>query len=123
MSIKSTLGLSPPPTLTVARDEAVLLQVHITGTQYYQLDQAFDSLKVGQVLTLQREPFNAFDGRAVAVYWRKYKLGFIPKSANYSIALLLDQQVTLKAVIAEIRPQQDWQSVLLQVCIVGVKRG
>ena len=87
------------------------------------MDQAFDSLKVGQVLTLQRELFNAFDGRAVAVYWRKYKLGFIPKSANYSIALLLDQQVTLKAVIADIRPQQDWHSVLLQVCIVGVKRG
>lgn len=97
MSLKSTLGLSPPPALTVERDEAVLLQVHITGTQYYQLDQAFDSLKVGQVLTLQRELFNAFDGRAVAVYWRKYKLGFIPKSTNYSIALLLDQQVTLKA--------------------------
>ena len=35
MSLKSTLGLSPPPAQTVERDEAVLLQVHITGTQYY----------------------------------------------------------------------------------------
>lgn len=39
----------------------------------------------------------------------------------YRVALLVDRRVTLEAMIAEIRQQQDWQSVLLQACIVGVK--
>ncbi len=41
----------------------------------------------------------------------------------YRVALLMDRRVMLKALIAEIRPRQNWKSVLLQVCIVGVKRG
>lgn len=40
----------------------------------------------------------------------------------YRVALLVDRRVMLEAVIAEIQPRQNWQSVLLQVCIIGVKK-
>ena len=48
-----------------------------------------DKLKPGKKLKLKLEPKNIYDENAVAIYYKKYKLGYIPKNANYSIATIM----------------------------------
>lgn len=123
MSIKSTLGLEPAAPLAVEKYEAVLQQNFIIGCQYYDLAKVKTQLKVGQQLFLQREPYNQFDAHAVAVYWKKYKLGFVPRDYNYCLATLMDQQVKMTAWIVEIRPNTDyWEKILMQIHLQGIKR-
>ena len=77
-----------------------LLQISpIAGFQYYQGNKVWSQLVQGQQITLQREPENTYDARAVAVYWRQEKLGFIPRLDNAAISQLLDRGEILIASI------------------------
>lgn len=61
----------------------------IAGFTYWEGPLAFNKLKVGRELHLIAEPDNRYDPMAVAVYYKRYKLGYIPKNANAEISTLL----------------------------------
>jgi len=61
----------------------------IAGLQYYEALFIINKLKVGKKLKLKIEPNNIHDENAVEIYYKKHKLGYIPRSANYSIATIL----------------------------------
>ena len=61
----------------------------IAGLKYYEALFVISKLKVGQKLKLKPEPSNIYDEGAVAIYYKKRKLGYIPKNANYSISQIL----------------------------------
>lgn len=48
---------------------------------------------------LQLEPDNEFDFRAIEVYWRQYKMGYIPRAHNKVLYNLLKDGATLVAKI------------------------
>lgn len=81
-----------------------LANFQIAGLTYYDAPLCFKNLKVGTKLRLELEKDNKFDARAVAIYYKDHKLGFVPKSENrifyklllmgyYSIFDLVIQQV------------------------------
>ena len=62
----------------------------IAGIEYYEALFVINELKIGDKLTLKAEPKNIHDENAVAIYYKDVKLGYIPRSANYSISVLLN---------------------------------
>lgn len=62
---------------------------NIAGFTYYDGALVFNKLKVGTKLELKLEEDNKFDARAVALYYKEYKLGFVPKSENRILYKLL----------------------------------
>ena len=63
---------------------------HIAGFTYYNGVDVFENLKIGKELLLKAEPENPFDPNAVAIYYEKEKLGFIPKDENELIRKFLN---------------------------------
>ena len=66
------------------------LHTNIAGFMYWDGCEAFGRLEVGTELKLVREEDNRHDSDAVAVYYRDYKLGFIPGHENEIFAQFLD---------------------------------
>ncbi len=62
----------------------------VAGIEYYEALFAIEEMKVGDELILKREYNNIYDENAVEVYYKDIKLGYIPRSANYSIARIMD---------------------------------
>jgi hypothetical protein len=63
---------------------------HIAGFTYYEGVLVFDKLKIGTELRLKPEPENRYDANAVAIYFKKRKIGFVPRTCNKPIAAILD---------------------------------
>lgn len=59
-----------------------LANFSIAGLTFYEATLCFDELKVGTELKFQLEEDNKFDTRAVAIYYKDFKLGFVPRSEN-----------------------------------------
>ena len=74
-----------------------LAHFNIAGFTYYEGVSCFNKLKIGRKVKLRLENENKFDARAVAIYYKKYKLGFVPRSDNRIIYKLLT--VGLKDVL------------------------
>jgi HIRAN domain len=76
----------------------------IAGFTYYDGALAFSKLKIGTKLELKPEENNPFDARAVALYYKDYKLGFVPRSENRIIYKLLKIGMVnnLRAVIQQL---------------------
>lgn len=62
---------------------------HIAGFTYYQGVLALEELKPGTSLQMQHEPDNKHDDNAVVLYYKDFKLGYVPRSHNAAIATLL----------------------------------
>lgn len=75
---------------------------HISGFTYYEGALAFNELEIGTQLILEAEPDNKFDARAVAIYYKEHKLGFVPKRENRIIYKLLKVGISQ----LEVRVQQ-----------------
>jgi hypothetical protein len=75
-------------------------------------------LCVGDALRLRRQPDNPHDSRAVEVFWRERKLGYLPRLDNAAAASLLDRAHTLRAEIIGIDdPEQEWEPMRLRVWV------
>jgi hypothetical protein len=95
----------------------VLLTTFIAGYQYHAGPSLEEELRVGEPLTLVREPENPHDPLAVRLDWQGRKLGYLPRNENAEIARLLDAGEALVASIAGIdREAEPWERVR-----VGVK--
>jgi hypothetical protein len=59
-----------------------LAHFDIAGFTYYDGVLAFKKLEIGTKLTLKLEDDNKYDTRAVAIYYKEFKLGFVPRKEN-----------------------------------------
>mgnify|MGYP000159171693 CR=1 FL=1 len=66
-----------------------LAHFNIAGFTYYDGPECFKKLKIGKQLKLDLEPENKYDARAIAIYYKDLKLGFVPRSENRIIYKLL----------------------------------
>jgi hypothetical protein len=62
----------------------------IVGFKYHEGPLAFTKLKIGSTLKLVAEPENRFDYKAVAIYRKRYKLGYVPRQENKYLSRLLE---------------------------------
>ena len=63
---------------------------HIAGFSYWDGCMVFNQLEIGTQLRLVYEPDNKFDAYAIALYYREYKLGYVPRSDNHDFSKFLE---------------------------------
>jgi hypothetical protein len=90
----------------------------LAGFQYHAGKTVWPELKVGDALTLTREPDNPHDARAVRVDWHGQKLGYVPRRENADVARLLDNGQPLVARISRLAEGRDpWSRVRFEVML------
>ena len=114
-----TLGLTGFARAGTATAQSVLLQVSpVAGFQYYDGPVVWDCLRPGDRLLLARESGNPRDERAVAVYWHRHKIGYLPRRGNTTVAQMLDRRQALRAEVTTLHDSPDpWQRVQLSVTL------
>jgi hypothetical protein len=81
----------------------IVVQVSLTaGLRYHDAKVVWDQMKVGDALTLVREPGNPHDGHAVRVEWNGHQLGYIPRAENAAVARQMDRGNRLAARITKL---------------------
>ncbi|MCX8087625.1 MAG: HIRAN domain-containing protein [Rhodocyclaceae bacterium] len=105
-----------------ARAESVRLLVQsspLAGFQYHAGEALWDELKVGDRLTLIREPENPYDARAVRVEWRGHKLGYLPRAENEAVAAAMDRGERVEGRIAAlVRHKNPWRRLRIDVFVI-----
>ena len=121
IQLLSVLPLTAPAiTLAAALspvDRRLLIQNSpLAGLAYYQGESLWKRFHISDPLQLIREPDNKYDRQAVAVYWRKHKLGFIPRVANTAISQMLDRGVPVQAQITRLdESDNSWKRIRFSV--------
>lgn len=122
LTVLPSAGLMATGSAIAATPQALLLlETRIAGSHYYQFDLARPQLQPGSPLHLQRQPHNRHDPRAVEVWWRQHKLGYLPRTDNAAIAQLLDRGELLCAEVQGLGdPAREWEPLGIGVWWVGV---
>jgi hypothetical protein len=111
--------LKAPVSVPQKPRQILLAEFLIAGFQFHEgMDsRIFDTLKEGEGLVLRREPDNPHDSLAIAILTKNgHNLGYVPRTCNYSPALVADQDVRLCAGIAGIDPKAEpWERVLVSL--------
>ncbi len=90
----------------------------LAGFQYHAGKAVWSQLRVGDALTLVREPDNAHDARAVRVEWQGRKIGYVPRRENADVARLMDAGQRLTARITRLADVRDpWSRVRFEILI------
>ncbi len=97
----------------------ILLQdAPLAGFQYHAGRALWPQLRVGDALTLVREPDNRYDARAVRVDWQGHKLGYVPRRENADVARLMDGGQRLEARIVRLAEGRDpWSRVRFEILV------
>jgi hypothetical protein len=96
-----------------------ILDCRIAGFAHHLGPRLWRELRKGDRLTLVREPENPHDARAVAVHWRKARIGYLPRLANRAAARLLDEGARLDARIVRLYPEARHEPLRLEVLLQG----
>ena len=82
----------------------------LAGFQYYAGKSLWTEMKVGDALTLVREPANPHDANAVRVEWRGQALGYVPRRENRTVAQHMDRGGNVEARISRLLEHRNpWQ--------------
>lgn len=97
----------------------LLLESPLAGYQYHRAEGVWSFLRVGEVLRLVREPANPHDANAIAVYFKNDKLGYVPRSENRALALMLDRGELVQAHVIRLTSDPDpWRRLRFNVELV-----
>jgi len=104
----------------VAETVKILVQSSpLAGSQYYALAEVRREMKLGDRLTLTREPDNRHDHNAIRVEWNGRQLGYVPRAENRAVAAALDRGERLDARISRLREEHDpWRQVEFEVYLI-----
>ncbi len=88
----------------------------LAGFQFHAGKKLWPHMRVGDRLTLVREPQNVHDRLAIRVEWRDQKIGYVPRRENGDIARLMDHGVPVFARISRLAQSRDpWARVRFEV--------
>lgn len=115
------LGLSALPASMVKQyHRYYLLQSFVRGFRFYEGLKLLDEMHEGDLLEMLREPANEYDPKAIALYFNKHKIGFIPKEDNDILSRLMDAGVVkLQAEITHLNKKaKAWENVHIGVYVL-----
>ena len=120
-SFISLLGLGAIPVGIIRHYKKVyLLKSFVRGFKYYDGPGLLNEMKEGDMVELRREPNNAFDVDAIALYFNNFKIGFIPAESNTILSKLMDAEVV--ELLGEIKHLQidasTWENVAIAVYVL-----
>jgi len=108
--LAAALSAPLPASHALAQHSEVRMLVQsspLAGFRYYDAKQLWDEMKVGDALTLVREPQNAYDANAVRVEWRGHKLGYVPRNENRAVSFHMDRGGTVEARISKLQEHRN----------------
>ncbi len=94
------------PGLAHAQTSAARIVVQsspLAGFRHYEAPNLWTEIKPGDPLALVREPGNPYDRNAVRVDWRSFKLGYVPRAQNETLARQMDHGTGLKARVSKVQ--------------------
>ena len=98
--------------------EIHLFDSFVAGTTHLEDSSVLEEIKVGDMLTLQREE-NKFDSNAIVVLTEdKRKLGYVPEKDNLIFARLMDAGKLLKARITAITKKGSFLQISVGIYLV-----
>lgn len=98
--------------------EIHLFDSYIAGTTHLEDKSVLDEIKVGDMLSLQRED-NKFDSNAILIlYDGNRKLGYVPEKDNIIFARLMDAGKLLKAKITQINQKGTFKQISVGIYLV-----
>lgn len=105
--------------LSSAQADSVRMLVQsspLAGSQYYAMEAFWADIKVGDALSLIREPDNRHDRNAIRVEWRGHKLGYVPRAQNRAVAAAIDAGDRLSARVSSMSDNKNpWQRLAFEV--------
>ena len=105
--------------LSSTSEESIRILVQnspLAGSQFYAVSHVWNELRVGDRLTLIREPDNRHDRHAVRVEWKGQQLGYVPRAENRAVAQALDEGEQLDARVVRLTDDPDpWRRVELAI--------
>ena len=100
--------------------EIHLFDSYIAGTTHLNDKSVLEKIKVGDVLSLQRED-NKFDSNAILILNEEgKKLGYVPEKDNIIFARLMDAGKLLKAKINDITRKGSFTQIGIGIYIVDL---
>jgi hypothetical protein len=85
------MGSKLPNSLQPFSREIFLLDIVVAGTTHSKdIHKVYPELEKGQVLRMQRDPKNKHDKQAIAIYYNKTHIGWVPRELNLIISRLMD---------------------------------
>ncbi len=85
------MGSKLPNSLQPFSREIFLLDIVVAGTTHCpQIDKVFPHLEKDLVLRMQRMPQNKHDKNAIAIFYDKTRIGYVPRELNLVISRLMD---------------------------------
>ena len=98
--------------------EIHLFDSYIAGTTHLEDNSVLDQIKIGEMLTLQREN-NKFDSNAIVILNNeKKKLGYMPEKDNIIFARLMDAGKLIKAKITKIDQKGTFKMISVGIYLV-----
>jgi len=91
----------------------------LAGSQYYAAAKVWNDIRIGDRLTLTREPGNRHDRNAVRVDWQGRQIGYVPRAENGAVARALDAGERLEARVSKRRDDADpWRRIEIEVYLI-----
>ena len=98
--------------------EIHLFDSYIAGTTHLKDRSVLDTIRVGNMLSLQRED-NKFDSNAIMILYEDgRKLGYVPEKDNIIFARLMDAGKLLKAKITRIEQKGSFKQISVGIYLV-----
>ena len=98
--------------------EIHLFDSYIAGTTHLEDQSVLEAIKVGDMLSLQREE-NKFDSNAILIlYEGNRKLWYVPEKDNIIFARLMDAGKLLKAKISKIEQKGSFKQISVGIYLV-----
>ncbi|MDT3740613.1 MAG: HIRAN domain-containing protein [Candidatus Kapabacteria bacterium] len=96
--------------------EIFLIECHIAGTSYLDLEEIEPNLNIDQLLITRREPENKYDTFAIMLLSQKgEKLGYIPRDRNEILARLMDAGKIIIGKIVDKKWYESWLKLSIRV--------
>ena len=101
-------------------NEIHLFDSYIAGTTHLDDKSVLEKIKVGDILSLQREE-NKFDSNAILILNNEgKKLGYVPEKDNIIFARLMDAGKILKAKISDITKKGSFTQISVGIYLVDL---
>jgi hypothetical protein len=105
--------------VTPFSQEIFLLEIQVAGTSYAErIQDVMYRIIPEAVLTMKREPANAYDKHAIALYIEEIRIGYVPANLNLVCSRLMDAGKLFFARVVCCKPDGDWTQITANVYMV-----
>ena len=114
------MGSRLPNSLQPFSREIFLLDIVVAGTTHCKrIYKVYPELEKGQILRMQRHPKNRYDKNAIALYYDKVRIGWVPRELNLIISRLMDAGKAFFCRIEDVELVDDyWVKITAKIYMV-----